>query len=185
MENETFAGLTELSRLNLAGNRLTATFHVSYFASNAFLNEIWMADNPWHCDCDGNGFKEFHRYLIEFPQKVKDRLQLRCISPKTLYGKLWEDACYNDWYASTKQPDLISKISTILMVVFVNLMIMYIAIFAIKRWINYRREVGENQRRQENLETTRELYARNTYIPKTLFLNSFFCFFSLFRQNAT
>lgn len=78
-----------------------------------------------------------------------------------LYGELWETACYSVWYANTtnaRQPDIVSKIWTITMVVLVNLTILYCAISGLKRWINYRKILEEDQRRQENLETTHDLY---------------------------
>lgn len=70
MNNQTFAGLTELSRLNLASNRFTTTFRLEYFAKNLYLNDIWLGDNPWRCECWGFGLKEFYQYLTVPPQRV-------------------------------------------------------------------------------------------------------------------
>lgn len=70
VNNQTFAGLTELSRLNLASNRFTTTFRLEYFAKNLYLNDIWLGDNPWRCECWGFGLKEFYQYLTVPPQRV-------------------------------------------------------------------------------------------------------------------
>lgn len=65
IENNTFSHFDELSRLNLAGNRLTSTFRTEYFVNNLYLNEIWIADNPWHCECNDKSFKEFYHFVLE------------------------------------------------------------------------------------------------------------------------
>lgn len=65
----TFAALPELSKLNLAGNRLTTTFRTDYFSYNQYLNEIWLGDNPWHCECDKNSL-DFYRYITERTWRV-------------------------------------------------------------------------------------------------------------------
>lgn len=89
---------------------------------------------------------------------MKDRSQLRCFSPESAYDEVWESACYRDWYANQKQPDVVSRIWTVTMVFLVNVTILYCGISGFKRWISYRRDVDEEQRRQSNLETSRELY---------------------------
>lgn len=70
IDNDTFATFPELSRLNLVGNRLTITLRTEYFINNQYLNEIWLGDNPWRCECQQNGFHQFFRYLIEYPARV-------------------------------------------------------------------------------------------------------------------
>lgn len=70
IENRTFSTFPELSRLNLAGNRLTTTFRKEYFANNQYLNEIWLGDNPWRCECDKKS-SEFYQYLTDRPPRVK------------------------------------------------------------------------------------------------------------------
>lgn len=95
---------------------------------------------------------------------VKDRSQLRCFSPKSAYDEIWESACYSDWYTNQKQPDVVSRIWTITMVFLVNVTILYCGISGFKRWISYRREVEEEQRRRSNLETSRELYVHLSVI---------------------
>lgn len=69
IENGTFANFPELSRLNLAENRLTTTFKKQYFASNEYLNEIWLGSNPWRCECDKKSH-EFYKYITDPPARV-------------------------------------------------------------------------------------------------------------------
>lgn len=76
INNETFRGFPELSRLNLAGNRFTTTFRTEYFAGNPYLNDIWLGDNPWRCECFGHGLQEFYQYLTVPPARVSDQLYL-------------------------------------------------------------------------------------------------------------
>lgn len=70
IKNETFSTFPELSRLNLAGNRLTTTFHKEFFANNQYLNDIWLGDNPWHCECDMKSL-EFYQFLTNRPPRVE------------------------------------------------------------------------------------------------------------------
>lgn len=69
IDNNTFSTFPELSRLNLAGNRLTAAFRKDYFANNQYLSELWLGDNPWRCECDRKGH-EFFVYITERPARV-------------------------------------------------------------------------------------------------------------------
>lgn len=70
IRNETFQGFPELSRINLAGNRFTTPFRVEYFNDNTYLQDIWLGDNPWRCDCQTNGFYEFFVFVTQVPSKV-------------------------------------------------------------------------------------------------------------------
>lgn len=69
IDNSTFSTFPELSRLNLAGNRLTVTFRQDYFASNQYLSELWLGDNPWRCECNRKEH-EFFLYITERPARV-------------------------------------------------------------------------------------------------------------------
>lgn len=102
-------------------------------------------------------------YNVPF-QIVKDRSQLRFFSPKSAYDELWDSACYHDWYANQNHPELVSKIWTITMVFLVNVTILYCGVSGFKRWISYCKEVEEEQRRQNNLETSYELYVNLSVI---------------------
>lgn len=72
IDNNTFSSFPELSRLSLAGNRLTTTLRKDFFTNNQYLNEIWLGDNPWHCECDLKS-RDFFLYITERlgrPQRV-------------------------------------------------------------------------------------------------------------------
>lgn len=69
IDNSTFSSFPELSRLNLAGNRLTTTFRKDFFANNQYLSEIWLGDNPWRCECDKMS-QAFFIYITDRPSRV-------------------------------------------------------------------------------------------------------------------
>lgn len=70
IRNETFQGFPELARINLAGNRFTTPFRVEYFNDNLYLQDIWLGDNPWRCDCQTKGFYDFFMFVTQVPSKV-------------------------------------------------------------------------------------------------------------------
>lgn len=72
ISNLTFNHLPELTRLNIAGNRLTNTLRRDMFTQNRFMQKIWLGDNPWICDCARPDFYDFYQYLTEPPVKVSN-----------------------------------------------------------------------------------------------------------------
>lgn len=70
IRNVTFLNFPELSRLRLSGNRFTTPFRREFFDQNPYLNEIWLGDNPWSCDCRNEEFLQFFRFITEIPTKV-------------------------------------------------------------------------------------------------------------------
>ena len=71
LRNTTFLHFPELSRLRLSGNRFTTIFRRDFFDSNPYLNEIWLGDNPWRCDCRSQEVLQFFRFISESPAKVR------------------------------------------------------------------------------------------------------------------
>lgn len=69
IDNRTFSTFPELSHLNLAGNRFTATLRKEFFGNNQYLSELWLGDNPWRCECDRKSH-EFFAWLTERPARV-------------------------------------------------------------------------------------------------------------------
>ena len=77
----------QLEYINLSSNRLT-TLDV---ASMKWLNQTTavtdLAGNPWNCDCS---------VLFEVWRELKNKLTLRCASPREFKGNSWdvmEDFC--------------------------------------------------------------------------------------------
>ncbi|XP_055298039.1 protein artichoke [Sitodiplosis mosellana] len=163
IENCTFANFPELSRLNLAGNRLTTTFRKQYFASNNYLNEIWLGDNPWRCECDKKSH-EFYKYITDRPPRLKDPSQLRCYSPGDSYGVFWEMACFNYWVETPRRTSAFERAWTMLMAIVIVVSMIYSAIYGLRWWAQRRKEAREERQRQENLETTRELTRHNQMV---------------------
>lgn len=71
IRNITFVGFPELSRLRLAGNRFTTPFRREFFDQNPYLQEMWLGDNPWRCDCSNREFMLFFRFITEAPTRVR------------------------------------------------------------------------------------------------------------------
>lgn len=76
MRNVTLMNLPELSRLRLSGNRFTTPFRREFFEHNPYLNELWLGDNPWRCDCQNDDFFKFFVFITEEPAKVSGRSYL-------------------------------------------------------------------------------------------------------------
>jgi hypothetical protein len=97
--NETFRRMPAIEHINLIGNRFTNTFRVEMFSSNEHLYYLQLANNPWICECSQE-FKLFWEFLIYFPRKHRDseRADLKCMSPDSVAGKSWIQACYGAWY---------------------------------------------------------------------------------------
>lgn len=73
IRNGTFVGFPELSRLRLSGNRFTTHFRREFFDQNPYLNEIWLGDNPWLCDCRNEEFLQFFNFITDGPSKARDQ----------------------------------------------------------------------------------------------------------------
>lgn len=89
IKNETFSSFPELSRLNLAGNRLTTTFRKEFFANNQYLNDIWLGDNPWRYECNKKSL-EFYKFLTSRPPRVNSITSLNNILQMLFSIDLWE-----------------------------------------------------------------------------------------------
>lgn len=185
VDNGTFSAFPELSRLNLAGNRLTSTFRQNYFATNQYLSEIWLGDNPWRCDCERGGHA-FFLYITERPARVilssfffeipifaiyllilffnfifqlKDRSQLRCYSSlHGSHGVLWEVACSDEWDGTHRRFGAAETVWTMAIVILILVSVLYAVVYGVKLWLKCRRDLEEDEQRQENLETSRNLY---------------------------
>lgn len=97
--NETFRRMPEIERINLIGNRFTNPFTVDMFTYNEYLYSLQLANNPWICDCSQE-MKLFWEFLIYYPTKIKrsEQEDIKCMSPSSVEGKSWINACYGIWY---------------------------------------------------------------------------------------
>lgn len=85
ISNLTFYHLPELTRLNIAGNRLTNTLRRDMFTQNRFMEKIGLGDNPWICNCALPDFFDFYKYLTEPPAKVSILLTLIGVGNKFIF----------------------------------------------------------------------------------------------------
>lgn len=98
--NDTFKRFPEIGSINLIGNRFTNPFRVDMFTYNERLDSLKLADNPWICDCNSQEFKNFWEFLTSYPAKVQEseKAHIKCMSPVSVTGKSWIQACYGTWY---------------------------------------------------------------------------------------
>lgn len=92
--------------------------------------------------------------------QLKDRTQLRCYSTGNANGVLWEVGCSDYWDGPTRRIGAAEKVWTMAMGIIIAIAILYSVIYGVKWWAQYRKETREEHQRQENLETTRELYVK-------------------------
>lgn len=179
ISNQTLSRMPELSRLNLASNRFTTTFRSEFFAKNPYLNDIWLGDNPWRCECWGYGLQEFYQYLTVpparvstrtptippplpksksiFHQQTNDRAYLRCASPEELQGKNWNVACHEAWHPVKRQMSTVEKVWTFTMVTLILATLNFCIFLSFKKWLRGRAERRREQERLQVIEDAREL----------------------------
>uniref|UniRef100_A0A1B0AB64 LRRCT domain-containing protein n=1 Tax=Glossina pallidipes TaxID=7398 RepID=A0A1B0AB64_GLOPL len=164
LRNTTFESFPELASLKLNGNRFTNPFPSVYFKRNKFLDEIWLGDNPWICNCQDSVFVEFNAYLTRQPSKIRDKRNLKCASPAHYYGKTWESSCGLEWLVDTNEnTSTAAKLWTIILssALIIAALIFLFACF--QRYMVYRRKwlnMEEYRGNQEEMRAIRRLNHR-------------------------
>uniref|UniRef100_A0A1A9UYN2 LRRCT domain-containing protein n=1 Tax=Glossina austeni TaxID=7395 RepID=A0A1A9UYN2_GLOAU len=164
LRNTTFESFPELASLKLNGNRFTNPFPSVYFKRNKFLDEIWLGDNPWICNCQDSVFVEFNAYLTRQPSKIRDKRNLKCASPAHYYGKTWESSCGLEWLVDTNEnTSTAAKLWTIILssALIIAALIFLFACF--QRYMIYRRKwlnMEEYRGNQEEMRAIRRLNHR-------------------------
>lgn len=90
--------------------------------------------------------------------QLRDASQFRCYSSGNAYGVLWEVACSNYWDVIPRRISAFEKVWTTIMSILIVIILMYSAVYGLRWWAQYRKETRQEQQRQENIETSRELY---------------------------
>ncbi|KAH8407488.1 hypothetical protein KR222_002228 [Zaprionus bogoriensis] len=146
VRNGTFRGFPELADLHLNGNRLTNPIPPSHFDANKFLDQLWLGDNPWICDCQEPQFVEFYEFLTAKPAKIKDRSHLKCASPAVYYGKMWESACLPDLIISARASTSGEKVWSSIMLCILGLGLLALIYGCCQRMMRKRKQ--HNNRRE-------------------------------------
>ncbi|EDW35958.1 GL17533 [Drosophila persimilis] len=154
VRNNTFREFPELADLHLNGNRLTSPIPPLYFRGNKFLDQLWLGDNPWICDCHNALFVEFYDFLTTKPVKIKDRNHLRCAAPAIFYGKLWEYACSDVWVVNARSSSSGEKAWGIIMLTLLLLGGMILGYACMQKFLKKRKR---NQNHREYAENDDEL----------------------------
>lgn len=79
-----FVHLTSLESLNLKYN-LLKNLSETAFMNVAHLKTLALDGNPWRCDCDLRGFRDW------FLASKLHSVSLTCAEPESLSNKVWED----------------------------------------------------------------------------------------------
>ncbi|XP_067632750.1 insulin-like growth factor-binding protein complex acid labile subunit isoform X2 [Eurosta solidaginis] len=160
ISNTTFSGFPELAWLYLNGNRLTNPIPTDYFRSNHYLDAIWLSDNPWICDCHDSTFMNFYDYLTAEPQKLKDRVNVRCASPSNFYGKTWESACAYYW-APRERSSTVEKAWTTIMLFILIIAVGAFAFSCVQKYIKARKQRRDRREYRQNRDEMMEIRAQN------------------------
>ncbi|EDW01470.1 toll-like receptor 9 isoform X2 [Drosophila grimshawi] len=156
IRNGTFSGFPELANLHLNGNRLTNPIPPAYFRANKFLDQIWLGDNPWICECHNPMFVEFYDYLTAKPPKLKDRIHLRCASPAVFYGQLWDYACMSVWSASARSSSG-EKVWSAIMLTILALGLLALMLGCFQKMMRQRKKRNNRRELNENHEELRRI----------------------------
>lgn len=79
-------------------------------------------------------------------------------------GILWEVACSDEWDGAHVKFGAAEKVWTLAVMTLILVSIMYSVVYGAKLCIKCRRDGEEEEQRQENLETTRNLYDANVFV---------------------
>lgn len=90
---------------------------------------------------------------------------MRCYSPvHGSYGILWEVACSDKWDGVRVRFGAVEKVSIMTIAILVAISVVYSVVYGVKLWLKCRRDLVEEEQRQENLETARNLYGGNFFL---------------------
>ncbi|KAH8369788.1 hypothetical protein KR093_000976 [Drosophila rubida] len=160
IRNSSFRGFPELADLHLNGNRLTNPIPPSYFRGNKFLDQIWLGDNPWICECQDPLFVEFYDFLTAKPTKLKDRHHLRCGSPPVYEGKMWDHACITAWTVSARSSKG-EKVWSSIMLTILGLGILALCFGCCQKLVRKRKEHNNRREYAENHDELRRIQDLN------------------------
>nr|NP_001246458.1 uncharacterized protein Dmel_CG5819, isoform C [Drosophila melanogaster]NP_611660.1 uncharacterized protein Dmel_CG5819, isoform A [Drosophila melanogaster]NP_726186.1 uncharacterized protein Dmel_CG5819, isoform B [Drosophila melanogaster]AAF46828.1 uncharacterized protein Dmel_CG5819, isoform A [Drosophila melanogaster]AAM29403.1 RE09008p [Drosophila melanogaster]AAM68218.1 uncharacterized protein Dmel_CG5819, isoform B [Drosophila melanogaster]AFH08211.1 uncharacterized protein Dmel_CG5 len=164
VRNNTFREFPELADLHLNGNRLTSPIPPNYFDGNKFLDQLWLGDNPWICDCHSPLFVDFYDYLTAKPAKIKDRNHLRCAAPAVFYGKLWEFACADVWILNARTSSTGEKAWSIIMLTLLGLGALVLGYACLQKYLRKRKVRQSDREYEENDDELRRIRDLNERI---------------------
>ncbi|XP_016930587.3 insulin-like growth factor-binding protein complex acid labile subunit [Drosophila suzukii] len=164
VRNNTFREFPELADLHLNGNRLTSPIPPYYFGSNKFLDQLWLGDNPWICDCHNPLFMEFYDFLTSKPAKIKDKNHLRCAAPAIFYGKLWEFACADVWIVNARSSSNGEKAWSVIMITLFGLGVLILGYTCLQKFLRKQKIRQSDRELEENDEELRRIRDLNDRI---------------------
>ncbi|ALC41401.1 CG5819 [Drosophila busckii] len=160
INNNSFVGFPELADLHLNGNRLTNPISPFAFRGNKYLDQIWLGDNPWICDCQSAQFIEFFDYLTSKPAKLKDRQHVRCAAPAQLNGKPWDLACMQQWTLAAKS-NKSEKIWSGIMLTLLGIGILAVLYSCLRKALRKRKQRHNRRELEENHDELQRIRVLN------------------------
>ncbi|CAH1161742.1 unnamed protein product [Phyllotreta striolata] len=95
IDREAFVHLNALATLNLKNNSLTSLSEPT-FMNFAHLTTLALDGNPWRCDCDLRGFRDW------FLASILRSMSLRCSEPEALKNRQWKDVSSEEFACPPK-----------------------------------------------------------------------------------
>lgn len=83
------------------------------------------------------------------------------------HDTLWEVACSDEWDGAQARFGAAEKVWTMLVALLIAVSVLYSVVYGVKLWLKCRHDRVEEERRQENLETSRNLYDENFFFLKS------------------
>ena len=74
-----------------------------------------------------------------------------------MFGKLWENACFDVWYTNSRQMSTVEKVWTVMMIIILIASANFCVVLGIKKWIKGRKEAQEERDRMDTIEDAREM----------------------------
>ncbi|XP_017008031.3 uncharacterized protein [Drosophila takahashii] len=164
VRNNTFREFSELADLHLNGNRLTSPIPPHYFSGNKYLDQLWLGDNPWICDCHSPLFVDFYDFLTSKPAKIKDKNHLRCAAPAIFYGKLWEFACADVWIVNARSSSGGEKAWSVIMITLLGLGALVLGYACLQKFLRKRKIRQSDREFEENDDELRRIRDLNSRI---------------------
>lgn len=93
--------------------------------------------------------------------QLQDRQHLRCTSPESLFGQMWETACAPAWYVPNGNQAEIGTTQKVWVFLMLSLIIFSISIciiMSIRRWFETKVMERQEEERERNMDEAREMW---------------------------
>ncbi|KAL5285663.1 hypothetical protein ACFFRR_007390 [Megaselia abdita] len=158
----TLRNFPSIVALDLSGNRLTNTFTIKSFERNTRLDQIWLGDNAWRCECSNENFRSFYDFIgpNDRNPKIQDPQNLKCQSPSNYAGRTWENACLMLWNPPPSRASNQHIMTGILCTIVIIAGLLFAA-SCVKKYIHNRRKRQNDDELRDNVREMRNIQRMN------------------------